>query len=172
MPRTRSRRRARGLKTVRYSNETTSIATPLPASQAGKSLVFANLVKGIDQQGIRKVKNFTLRVTHGCPTPLFFALVYVPAGQTAAGLKFGTYTPEGGAVPASLYEPNQNVIMCGTIDTGSATYPTQASTFRTRLARNLNSGDSIALVLGQGFSPSGENSPFNFALTLNYAICF
>lgn len=157
---------------MRYSNETTSIATELPASVAGKSLTFANLVKGIDQQGIRKVKNFTLRVTHGCPTPLFFALVYVPAGQTASSLKFGTYAIQGGAQPASLYEPNQNVIMCGTIDTGSDTYPTQASTFRTRLARNLNSGDSIALVLGQGFDVGQGGQPFKFALTLNYAICF
>lgn len=172
MARTRSRRPRRGLKTVRYSNETTSLATTLPASQAGKSIVFANLVKGIDQQGIRKVKNFTLRVTHGCPTPLFFALVYVPAGQTASALKYGTWTQQAGTEPASLYEPNQNVIMCGTIDTGSATFPTQASTFRSRLARNLNSGDSIALVIGQGFTPTGQNDPFNLALTLNYAICF
>lgn len=170
MARTRTRRGARrSIKTARYSNETTSIATSLPPPGQGGSFKFTNLVKGIEQQGIRKVKNFTLRITHGCPTPLFFALVYVPAGQTASNLTFGTV--EGQNVsPASLYEPNQNVIMSGTVDTGSTTYPTRATVFRTRLARNLNSGDSIQLVLGQAFP--GVTDPFPIAISINYAICF
>ena len=150
----------RPLKTVKYSNETSNITSSFSITQGGQ--LNAPLISSSSIQGIRKAKNFSLKVLYAGSAPLMFVLVYVPQGQDVKAITRGTYT-----APASLYEPNQNVIMSGYIVPNNS----QAQTFRTRLARNLNSGDSIQIAI----CCAGANDTVtdaNIGISLNYAITF
>ena len=173
MPRryTRSGRYTRRVKTVKYSNETFNYAGAYTVNNAAtKNNWNETLISAIDQQGVRKCKNFELSLT-GTPfvngdniahAPMFFALVYVPQGTEPSQISIGN--PDA---CASLYEPNQNVIMCG-VWPSDLTAPYIK---KTRLARNLNSGDRIVLVMSA--PPFGEGQfEKNIAVTLNYAISF
>lgn len=160
MPRRRYRRRSRALKTVKYSNETTNVTGDFTLAAGGQ--VGCPLISAIDTQGTRKAKNFTMRFVYSGQTPLLFALVYVPAQQKAAQLTLGT--PQQ---PASLFEPAQNVIMSGYI----APAANEVQTFRTRLARNLNSGDHIDILLKSAVVGAAINNQV-IGIILNYAITF
>lgn len=173
MPRryTRSGRYTRRVKTVKYSNETYNYAGSYTVNNASQKNSWSEtLISAIDQQGVRKCKNFELSLT-GTPftagdtiahAPMFFALVYVPQGTEPSQISIGN--PDA---CASLYEPNQNVIMCG-VWPSDLTAPFIK---KTRLARNLNSGDRIVLVMT--VPPFGEGHfEKNIAVTLNYAISF
>lgn len=179
MPRryTRSGKYTRRVKTVKYSNETYNFTDALTVnSPSTKTVAWSTVISAIDQQGVRKCKNFELTLTGGPfysttsdqPTeavPLFWALVYVPQGTQPSEINIGSYE-----APASLYEPNQNVIMSG-VWPGDLTAPYVK---RTRLARNLNSGDSIAFVVAVPSFKSDDSIKYdkNIAMTLNYAISF
>ena len=177
MPRryTRSGRYTRRVKTVKYSNETYNFTGDLIIPNGSQKQIWHSvLISAIDQQGVRKCKNFELSLTGGAfypqaggdgiQSPIFYALVYVPQGTEPSSINIGS--PEA---CASLYEPNQNVIMAG-VWPGDLTAPFVK---KTRLARNLNSGDSIHLVLA---SPAISNQAVAYektvAVTLNYAISF
>ena len=89
-------------------------------------------------EGMRKVKNFTLNLSPQSDDAfiLTWALVYVPGGTQLGSLNLS-------ASATSLYEPNQYVINCGISD------PTAGPIrFFSPLSRNLNSGDSIYLLVG------------------------
>lgn len=174
MPRryTRSGRYTRRVKTVKYSNETYNYAGQYTVQNAAvKNNWSETLISAIDQQGVRKCKNFELSLT-GTPfenaqgttahAPMFFALVYVPQGTDPSVINIGN--PDA---CASLYEPNQNVIMSG-VWPSDLTAPFVK---KTRLARNLNSGDRIVLVMSSPQFGEGAYSK-NLAVTLNYAISF
>lgn len=150
----------RPLKTVKYSNETSNITSSFKIT-AG-SQIAAPLVTSSSIQGIRKAKNFSLKILYAGTAPLMFVLVYIPQGQDVKAITRGT--PQA---PASLYEPNQNVIMSGYIVPNNS----QAQTFRTRLARNLNSGDSIQIVLACASATDSVNDA-DIGISLNYAITF
>lgn len=171
---------ARPLKTTKYSNETycSQFLLKDDSGNQGSRAMFALAVVPNNTNGVlgtRKVKNFTLRMvadptqyTHDGTTANFrsrvaFALVYVPEGTTASVMQFGA-----GSSAVSMYEPNQNVIMSGIIDS------TQAYSFKTRLARNLNAGDQIALVLLDLtlVNVSGDTYVTPVTATCNYAISF
>ena len=186
MPRRYRRRHrytvARPLKTTKYSSETYGtdlVITNNAGAQGSHGLfvfpVLPNAIGGI--LGTRKVKNFTLRL---CAREtayddaqaqqqivdrarVAFALVYVPEGTNPSNIQFGA-----GNQPASLYEPNQNVIMSGIIDSN------QTYSFKTRLARNLNAGDTVALVLGDltYLLANGDSTTTPVTVTCNYAISF
>lgn len=178
MPRkyTRSGRYTRRVKTVKYSNETYNFQDNIAVNAPSvKTNAYSTVITPIDQQGVRKCKNFELTLT-GTPfvpnaegpsltVPLFWALVYVPQGTEPSQINIGSYE-----APASLYEPNQNVIMSG-VWPGDLTAPYIK---RTRLARNLNSGDSIAFVLAIPSFKDDDTVKYSkdIALTLNYAISF
>lgn len=174
MPRryTRSGRYTRRVKTVKYSNETYNYAGLYTVANAAvKNNWSETLISAIDTQGVRKCKNFELSLT-GTPfendqgtvahAPMFFALVYVPQGTDPSVINIGN--PDA---CASLYEPNQNVIMSG-VWPSDLTAPFVK---KTRLARNLNSGDRIVLCLSSPQFGEGSYSK-NLAVTLNYAISF
>lgn len=175
MPRryTRSGRYTRRVKTVKYSNETYNYAGVYSVQNAAtKNNWSETLISAIDTQGVRKCKNFELSLT-GTPftkdadgsiahVPMFFALVYVPQGTQPSLINIGN--PDSAA---SLYEPNQNVIMSG-VWPSDLTAPFVK---KTRLARNLNSGDRIVLVMSCPQFGEGAHSK-NLAVTLNYAISF
>ena len=150
----------RPLKTVKYSNETSNITSSFTLT-AG-SQINAPLISESSIQGVRKAKNFSLKILYAGTAPLMFVLVYVPQKQGVGSITRGT--PQA---PASLYEPNQNVIMSGYI---TPNYNTM-QTFRTRLARNLNSGDSIQIAICcAGANDSVTNAAIG--ISLNYAITF
>ena len=150
----------RPLKTVKYSNETSNITSSFKLT-AGTQ-INAPLISSSSIQGIRKAKNFSLKILYAGTAPLMFVLVYVPQKQGVGSITRGT--PEA---PASLYEPNQNVIMSGYIVPNNS----QAQTFRTRLARNLNSGDSIQIALACASATDTVDNAM-IGISLNYAITF
>lgn len=155
----RTRRYSRSYKVQKYSNETYNFVGSDQLSANGNAIP---LVAPIESQGMRKCKNFTLTIACSAQitVPLIYALVYVPQGTQASRLNVG----ENGAV-VSLYEPNQNVILSGILSYSQEVPITKYS----RLARNLNSGDSIQLIVR---AVNGEAVSLDIAATLNYAISY
>jgi hypothetical protein len=113
------------------------------------------------------VKNPTLRLVTNVPnpaTPIMWALVYAPQGFPPASLTL--QTGAAGNDPVSIFEPNQNVIMSGWLNDLGTHDPV---TYKPRLARNLDSGDQVLLLL---YNPSSQATTVIIAFTLNYAICY
>jgi hypothetical protein len=170
MPR-RFRRYARSARTVRpvrYSNETVSFTTGPGATIAQANTVSVVMVKATETQGVRKMKNPTLKFT--CtPTdplvPILWALVYIPEGfpDTALKLRFGASPDE----PSSIFEPNQNVMISGILP---AIGTSGTETFRSRLARNIQSGDKIVLLFLNPMADASVTVGIN--CVLNYAMCY
>ena len=144
MPRRLFRRRS--VNRDKYSIENTSVYFPSSWTEfAATTDTPVTLQTSIpvlppsDVQGMRKVKHLTL--SFSCEqnqVPVFYALVFVPQGYDPNTLQI----PKPGFA-ISLYEPNQYVMSSGVLDfTGG---PLRV---RCPLARNLNSGDSIHLILG------------------------
>ena len=143
MPRRRRSRRVtlyRPLKVAKYSNETFAFANTMLSSNPGQYLIV--LTKQTDILGTRKAKNFTLSLVVAQDLAVVFALVFVPQGTNPSAIEIGTEIDQGVLVSDSLYDPNQNVILQGV----SAGLSSGVTRFKTRLARNLNSGDSIFLI--------------------------
>ena len=157
---------SRSIKPVKYSNETFSFANALTLA-AGETYS-VEFVKSTTIAGIRKLKNFTLSFNTDLEFPAFFAIVYVPEGTEPLSLNFGSTISDTVLTPSSLYEPNQNVIMSGTI--GGPNFA--VGRYSTRLARNLNSGDRICLVVRTTKSGESASDTGNVAMSLNYAIAF
>jgi hypothetical protein len=158
-------RSARAVKPIRYSNETGAAQTG--GTIPGHTTLVSVLVAPSTSQGVRKVKNPTLRIVTTAPnptTPLLWALVYVPQGFPQTALKLTSAT--GGDTPISIFEPNQNVMMSGWLNDLGSHDPV---TFRSRLARNLDSGDMIALLIA---NPLSAETSVGIAYSLNYTICY
>lgn len=167
----------KALKTVKYENCTNTLTvtgyTIKTNGGQNDGVVAVNyfaIVPSSQFQGIRKCKNFTLTITHGYEIEqqdlyrnkdFVWAMIYVPESQDP-----GTFSPGSG----SLYEPNQNVIMSGSFNMTDLTQ----HRYRTRLARNLNSGDYIALIMAAPYENNAVvNDPlYNFRFILNYAMCY
>ena len=185
MPRRYRRRRyaiARPLKTAKYSNETYAGEVHLNTNQLRASMV---IVPETQILATRKVKNLTIRLnvaqisftlhgqatdlsSHDAPFNVLFAAVYVPQGTTPDVLHIANVPTQGTVTTAvSLYEPNQNVIMSGMIN------PYQPTTVKTRLARNLNSGDQVYLVFLLSYNTL-DLDDLNLIIdgTANYAISY
>lgn len=91
-----------------------------------------------DMQGMRKVKHFDITFTASTETQqYYYALVFVPAGYEPQRINL----PHADAV-ISAYDANQFVISQGVLDFSGG--PLRV---RSRLSRNLNSGDGIYLIL-------------------------
>lgn len=136
----------------------------VPSATAVNTLyqVSSPVVESVDIQGTRKVKHLTINLTPsnqggtGTDTigPIYWALVYVPQGTIPGSL----------ALNASMYEPNQYVMNCGVVDPSAG--PIR---FSSPVSRNLNSGDSIYLLIG-GVSYSATDNYYGtvrYAITLN-----
>ena len=179
MPRRYRRSRypiTRPLKSTKYSNETYgSVVTITNNTEDTYGRANIQLVPDIaGTLGTRKVKNFTLRLIpeetldDDGSTQTFdrariaWLLVYVPEGTNPSSVQFGTSSPA-----LSVYEPNQNVIMSGLVDSN------QCYSFKTRLARNLSAGDTIALILLDLNQPdAGHTITSVVTFEINYAISF
>jgi len=110
-------------------------------------------------QGMRKAKNFQIQfaAASGATNPrgIVWALVYVPAG----------YTPNSFQSSGELYEPSQNVIASGLYDLSG---PGNSARQFTRLARNLNAGDGVYLLVSA--VGTGDNLTLNVDVLITYAI--
>ena len=164
----RNYRRRRYVNRDKYSIEQTTVNTPtvqsweeVPGNEGSTVTTYQYgipITPPTDIQGMRKVKHleFTIANTGAdSAVNLYYALVYVPDG----------YSPNSMQVPIpgnaiGLYDPNQYVMSCGVLD-----FSAGPCRIRTPLSRNLNSGDSIHLLL---CSPTSHNSSY-YAL-VRYAI--
>ena len=134
MPYRRGYRRYRSGKRIKYSVQQRAFGwTAAGASSSAQIIVPATTL-----EGMRKVKHLMVNLTAGqAAGGMYWALVYVPQGTVAQNINITT-----GETVTSMYEPNQFVMNCGIIDVDAG--PIR---FSSPIARNLNDGDSIWLVL-------------------------
>ena len=170
----------RKYKKVRYSNETSTFtiehqiqpqATAYFPNVGNPATLGKTLVDAAQIQGTRKVKNLALSIssTNPCEVPILCAVVYVPQGTSPSQLNLNAANQKE---PNSLYEPNQNVIMQFVLNpVYNAGQGTNVQRFKTRLARNLDSGDRIMLICAPAYA-SANAQTVKIAGTLNYAISF
>lgn len=179
---TRTPRRA--IKRVKYSNETFANAvtvTALPlTSEIGAKNYWIPVITPATIAGMRKAKNFTITIS--CIPPVISSvklpiiisamLIYVPEGTSPSPPEFN-FLPEPSNFPTpatlnAIYKPDQNVIMSkiGNItETGNIT-------MRNRLARNLNSGDQVGVLLTVFKSINSESQQFAAIVNANYAVTY
>ena len=150
----------------KYSVEQTNINTPAvvdwPRFEAEGNLLASSQVSYPilppvdDFQGMRKVKHFTLSFSSDDPsTKYYYALVFVPSGYTAQRINIPN---KGFAVP--FYDANQFVISQGVLD-----FDGGPLRIRSPLSRNLNSGDSIYLIV----ATSSAQGP-GILVSIRYAV--
>ena len=118
------------------------------------------VVPSVTSQGTRTVGNFTITVpftgsVSSTVNEIYWALVYVPQGESAKNLFATTGNMEG-----SLYEPNQYVMASGISDSGAG--PIR---IRTRMSRKLHSGDFVSLIVG-----TEQGNVGNFKALVSYSI--
>lgn len=166
MPRRYRRRSYRNRDKYSIEHSVLNLIYPNPVVvPAGDSSVETNnwaipILAPTDVQGMRKVKHFTLTFSSGISegARVVYALVFVPQG----------YTPQPIAMPSAgsgvpLYSANQFVISSGLLDFNAG--PLR---IRSPLSRNLNSGDSVYLVIG--IASSITVSPGDILAEVKYAI--
>ena len=154
---------------TKYSNETKCCNLVINNDQQIGIEGWIQITSETNIQGVRKAKNFTLTVattpfiqsTEAIEGVHYFALVFVPEGLGAGHLNI-----QNTAENHSYYEPNQNVILAGVID------PRKVYVFKTRLARNLNSGDRIYYLWKQAGDGSSHPITNIISFTINYALSF
>lgn len=141
----------------KYSVEQTAGILTVPAS--GQN--YLQVVPPSTVQGMRKVKHITVTLGtgiggSGVGNTAWWALVYVPQGTTV-----NTLNTSGAG--ASLYEPNQFVMNCGVFDSDCG-----PNRLTSPISRNLNSGDSIYLVIAHANAAElGMRYCIRYAVTLN-----
>ena len=120
----------------KYSVEHTAIVASTSPGTTTSTLI----VPQTSVRGMRKVKHLTVSLggQNSVVGPMYWAIVYVPEGYTPQA--FGVPTVENPSV--DLYQSNQFVMACGVMDFDAG--PQRISS---PLSRNLNSGDSIVLLL-------------------------
>nr|QIR82171.1 capsid protein [unidentified] len=162
--RRRQYRRSSGQRD-KYSVEQTGFSELFPAAVTnGLHQAAVQVVAPDSAQGMRKVKHLTVSLTYNNMgnkedvAELFWALVFVPQGYTPNALYSAT-----GSVSGSLYEPNQFVMNAGIVDPSAG--PIR---FRSPVSRNLNSGDSIYLIVGTTYV--GDSGAYGFYGVVRYAI--
>ena len=150
MPYRRPYKRARYGKRDKYSIQQRAFA--FDTGTGGSTLQI--IVPATAVEGMRKVKHLTISLSATLDSIFYWALVYVPQGTTVSAINLTS--------TAGMYEPNQFVMNCGIIDTNAG--PIRMST---PLARNLNDGDAIYLVvLPAGTSGIIINGTVRYAISL------
>ena len=141
----------------KYSVEQTGISLAVGNTQLNQLYQTSQqIIPQSDIQGMRKVKHLTLSMTSDQTTPMYWALVFVPEGYTVNSL-FATT----GQLNGPVYNPNQFVMGTGIIDPDAG--PIRISS---PLSRNLNSGDSIWIVIGTIVANTSFRGICRYAITL------
>lgn len=153
MPKYYKKRYYRGSGRDKYSVEQQAGALEIPANSQAWTIVVPNSAI----QGMRKVKHLTISVAHPESQGIgfsYWALVYVPQGTTPNTLNLTGTT--------GMYEPNQFVMNCGVFDFSAG--PVRITS---PVSRNLNSGDSIVLIMtNSGSAATNVNYVVKYAITL------
>ena len=147
---------------AKYSQETKSfvIASTSFAEHNDLYQVAYEIVPDTSIQGTRKVKHIQISLTPSSGSaPMYWAIVYVPEGFNLTSN--GSTTPNWLQLGGSMYEPNQYIMNCGIVDPDAG--PVR---FSSPLARNLNSGDKIYLVLGMAAQNIGVFGVAKYAITM------
>ena len=150
---------------AKYSQETKSFIIPAADLELHDSLYQAayKIVPDTSIQGMRKVKHINISMTSSGSSdsvnPIYWAIVYVPEGFNLNSN--GATSPNWLKTNDSLYEPNQYIMNCGVVDPSAG--PIR---FSTPLARNLNSGDMIYLVIGLSSNTAGVGGVAKYAITM------
>ena len=145
----------KGAKRFRYSIENTGIHVAVNQEAGG---IYQNgqvVVPATNVQGTRTIKHLTVSLsedTDSQKVAFYWALVFVPEGYSPNSL-----FPNG--QDGSVYEPNQFVLNCGYIDPEAG--PVRISS---RIAKNLQSGDSIQLILGCRYSSADVRGIVSYAV--------
>ncbi|UNI72382.1 MAG: putative capsid protein [Chaetfec virus UA24_3359] len=118
--------------------------------------------------GMRKVKNIGFDISTSSNAPLIFAVFYIPEGGQVQQIEPQINIANSNTIDdpqpfVELFAANQWVIGCGTVIAGSVTR------FRSRMARNLNNGDFLGLLVFTNDKTTPAN-PIDFNVTGNYAI--
>lgn len=178
-------------KKFKWSVERTSLYATLspPESETDRQLV---IVPGTTIEGTRCVKNLTVELCtsynpvminnsldNHLPTELqhngviYWALVYIPEGYPPQDLHlpdFSTQDPPPNTLTNNLYSGNQFVMSSGLFPASNPRVK-----IRTPLSRNLNSGDTIALLL-RFVNQNNVELPTEWSLKVfglvTYAVCF
>ena len=128
-------KRARYGKKLKYSVQQKAVEFSTGSDDATAKV---EVVPASEIEGMRKVKHLTVSCSAEVDTGSFYwALVYVPQGTTPGNITVNIVTGTGG-----MYEPNQFVMNCGVVDPSAG--PIR---FSSPVARNLNDGDSIYLLV-------------------------
>ena len=147
MPRYHRRRVYSGARD-KYSVEHSAFA----GTVNGGATSSIDVVPATTVQGMRKVKHLTISAS--VSSAMYWALMYIPQGMPVPSMTVGTGD--------SLVEPNQFVMNCGVLDPDAG--PQRVSS---RVARNLNSGDRIVLLIYLNGTGQGSiNGVVNYAVTL------
>ena len=129
---------------------------PAGGSLAASRQVSYSILPPTDVQGMRKIKHFDLTFTSTSDSlPFYYALVFVPNGYPVQRINLPV---EG--LATSAYDANQFVISQGVLDFSGG--PLR---IKSPLSRNLNSGDSISLVLA-----TYDQVEANVLASIKYAI--
>lgn len=129
---------------VTFQNNGTMVYDP--ASQPNANWFFQLIPVG-DTSNIRKIKGMRLSLNHHpfANYPAFnvgWAIVFVPQSTPVNTLTSSTTvsnTPP--VIFTNMYEPNQNVVGCGTAFSG------ETLKWSSRYSRNFNQGDYLVLIL-------------------------
>jgi hypothetical protein len=162
--RSTGRRFGRAIKTVSYNNQTISTFHTLtwPANTERVPLEKFVLIQN-RALGDVKVKNFSLKIqTAVFPTPVIFALVYVPAVMVVDNLDLGMGVA---TTQVQLYAPAQHVVLCGSLPHDNSA----PMSFHSRLARNLEPGDKIVLIM-KGITGIAQGASADVVVLLNYVV--
>lgn len=183
-PRRTTRAPKRAIKRVKYSNETFSNAITVTAPASSGDLCnhyWIPVITPSQVAGMRKAKNFTVNITCIPPVlegigqiPIIMSalLVYVPEGTSPSEPNYSALSePAEYPVPATLtavYKPDQNIIMS---KIGNIT-STGTITMRNRLARNLNSGDAVGVILSVFKTQYADAATLAAVVSANYAVTY
>lgn len=177
-------------KKFKWSVERTSLYATLapPESETDRQI---SVVPATNVEGTRCVKNLTVElctsydpvmtvVSSGLPTELqyngvvYWALVYIPEGYAPQDLHLPDFQPDADPQPNTyinnLYAGNQFVMSSGIFPVSNPRVK-----IRTPLSRNLNSGDTIALLL-RLVNQNNVELPTEWSLKVfglvTYAVCY
>lgn len=139
-------------------NHPITVVTPTTVTNTLYQLP-VNIAAPSATEGVRKIKHITCTLTAaedpaaGYNHNIWWAIVFVPEGYTPNAMNITT---------SSIYEPNQFVLCCGVND------PT-AGPIRIRcpLSRNLNSGDSLWIIVGSTIASFRIQGMVSYAISYN-----
>ena len=149
-------KRARYGKKLKYSVQQKAVEFSTGSDDATAKI---EVVPASEIEGMRKVKHLTVSCSAEVDTGSFYwALVYVPQGTTPGNITVNIVTGTGG-----MYEPNQFVMNCGVVDPSAG--PIR---FSSPVARNLNDGDAIYLLVRNTNQATSViyNAVVRYAITL------